>query len=265
MRHAIHLFFFLILPLHLFALYSGNPSLPMMPEQGMFISKNYWLGLKVGYEFDYDFNRHLHMVGQGHSLKTKRTVDHYRSLVNFGVITLNFNDRVEIFGDLGSMKTSLSHRPFPHTKITYHTHHDFAWGVGGRVLLAYWGDLQFGVNAAYASSNMDLSSIKVNGKHYSPKHANFDYREWQIGIAISYLFDWFIPYIGADFSDFRGKFEDLKSIEAIFPTKHATFKESNRYGPYLGFGFSPYKAIAFNFEARFVTETAVTASAVLKF
>jgi hypothetical protein len=258
------LFSLLFLPLSLSALYNGNPSFPMMPDDGAFISKEYWIGLKAGYEFDDVYDRHLHMAGKtpDHSQKKAQKYD---SLSNFGVVTLNLNDRVEIFGLLGSMSAKLSQNLFEDTKVSYATQTDFAWGAGGRAILAYWGDLQLGLNASYVWSNLSLSSLKVNGRSFAKEHTQFEFREWQVGIGVSYRFRWFIPYLGVDYSDFRTRIEHLNSIKFLFPEKHITFKEAYAMGLFFGFGISPVKAFNVNVEARLINENALTVSADFKF
>lgn len=258
------IFLLLLMPLSAIALYNGNPSLPMMPEEGLFISKEHWLGLKAGYEFNRVYDRKLHMEGQHLEHCTKK-VQKYESLSNFGLVTLNFNDRAELFGSLGSLSSEISHHPFSDTKISYHSGTNFAWGVGGRAILAYWGDLQLSVNAEYVKSHPGLSSLKVNGKSYPTRHAEIDYCEWQVGIGVSYRFNWFVPYIGVDYADFRERIEHLDSIKFLIPSKHVTFKDTYPCGLFLGFGLAAQKAFQLNAEVRFINENAVSLSADFKF
>ncbi len=246
------------------ALYNGNPSFPMMPERGAFISKNAWLGVKTGYEFDDVYDRKLKLVGQGNPSARKHVQEsEYRS--QFGVLTLNFADRVEVFTTLGVLSLSVKHRPFKNTQVSYHTDSEFAWGVGGRVLLVYWGDVQLGVNASYVASDLSLHSLKVNGKSYSRKGAEVDFREWQVGIGVSYRWRWIAPYLGVDYSDYRSRFEYLDSMRSIFPSRHVTFKDCYPMGLYLGFGLFPERAINFNVEARLINENAFSVSSDFRF
>ncbi len=253
-----------LFPASAFALYNGNPALPMMPESGFFISKDFCFGVKTGYEFDRVFYRELHLKGKGLRGLRKKGKD-FTSLCNFGILTFNFIDRVEIFTTLGTMSAHFSQEPLEGKTVSYHTDSDFTWGVGGRALLAYWGELQATVNAAYVQSDLNLSSLKVNGHSYPTRKAEVDFIEWQIGAGISYRVDWFIPYFGVDFSDFRSRFEHLRSIAFIFPKKHVTFKESHPIGLFLGFGVAADKGFALNIEGRMINEYAVSASADIKY
>jgi hypothetical protein len=256
--------FSVVLSIRGFALYNGNPSFPMMPEQGTFISREDWFGAKAGYQFDDVYDRRLclaHRRVEGQSKK----VQEYDSLSNQGVLTFNFNDRVEIFGTCGVFSFGLSQHPFEDTTVKYRAGTHLAWGVGGRAILAYWGDLQIGVNAAYLQSNLPLSSVKVNHEPYSTGHAQAQFREWQVGAGISYRSSWFIPYLGVDYSDFRTKIEHLNSLEFLFKNNHMVFKEEYPFGIFLGLGISPYKRFNINFECRFLNENAVSASGDFKF
>jgi hypothetical protein len=254
----------LFLPVSLWAMDNGNPSFPMMPEEGMFISKEKWFSFKTGYEFDRVFDRKLHMVGQG--LKHSREkVQKYDSLSNLGVLTLTFNERVELFTKLGAMSCKLSQTPYSDTRVSYHTNTDFVWGVGGRAILAYWGELQLGIDAAYMQSDLSLSRIEVNGKSYPKRKAEMDYREWQIGLGVSYRLHWFIPYFGVDYSDQRSRIEHLNSLKFLFPEGHVTFKESYGTGLFMGFGLAPDRVFNLNVEVRVINENAVSVSADLKF
>lgn len=258
------LFNLLFLPIGVSALYNGNPSFPMMPEEGIFIAKEKWLGVKVGYEFDRVYDRKLQMEGRELENQRKK-VQKYESLSNFGVVTLNFNQRAEFFSTLGAMSCKISQTPYSDTRVTYHTHSHFTWGIGGRAILAYWGDLQVSVNAAYVQADLPLSSLEVNGKSYPKRHLEIDFRQWQVGAGISYRVNWFIPYIGVDYSDFRARVEHLRALKSLFPKKHVTFKEKYATGLYMGFGLCPDRAFNLNLEVRVINENAVSLSADLKF
>ncbi len=258
------LFLLLLTPLSLQALYSGNPSMPMMPEEGIFISKEAWFGLKLGYEFDLVYDRKLHMEGQ-HLEHGSKKVQTYESLANFGVMTLNFNERAEFFATLGALSSHLTHHPFSDTKISYRTHSDPAWGVGGRAILAYWGDIQLSLGASWVQSFPSLSSVEVNGKSFSTRHSQVDFSTWQVEIGASYRVKWFIPYLGIDYCDFRERIDHLDSLKEILPSKHATFKDVYPLGAYLGIGLTPDRAFAMNAEVRFINENAFTLSADFKF
>lgn len=253
----------LFMPWSCFALYNGNPSLPMMPEQGMFIPKDDWFGVKAGYQLNAVFDRKLHVEGNRDHIRRK--VQEYHAFSNLGVVTANFNDRVEAFGTLGVMSAELTHHPYPDTRVSYHTQTHFAWGAGGRAIVAYWGDLQLSVDAAYLAADLPLSSLKANGKSHAKQSATVDYREWEVGIGVSYRVRWFVPYFGVDYSDFRARVKHLTALKSLFPSKHVTFKESYKAGIFLGCGLFCERAFSLNVEGRVINEYAFSLSTDFKF
>ena len=249
-------------PFSAFALYNGNPSLPMMPEMGVFISKNACFGVKVGYELDWVYDCDLHLDLHHFS---KKQAHHYASLTQFGIATLNFNDRVELFANMGSLSCHWNHRLNSTHQISYVSNQNWAWGVGGRAILAYWGDLQLGVNASYVQSHPSLSSLKVNGQSYDHQRAKIDLNPWQIGAGVSYRFGWFLPYIGMDYINLSIEVEDLDSLAFLIPQEKTFFKNEQPLGLFFGMGVGPEEGFNLNVEARFINENGCSVSADFKF
>src|SRR5690349_19618386 len=236
----------LLLSAHeLHAFYNGNPSSPMMPEQGIF-STNTWLGFKTGYAFDKCFDRKLesetHSIG-AHDQKST-------SEAQMGVLTLVLGNRVEVYTDLGAMRFALSQHVGGH-RIHYTTDSGFAWAIGGRTLFSYWGHLQFGLTASYLHSAPDVRSITVSGRSLPKDHARLHYNEWQVGAALVYPIFWLYPYLGATYSHATEEWDDLTSLEVYFPKKNFTLENHRHYGLCVGCGLAPEKAIAVNAEWRF--------------
>lgn len=246
-----------------YALYNGNPSFPMMPEQGLFISKEGWVTVKAGYEWDDLFDRKLTV--KEHRPYLKRRVKEYETMGNFGVVTLGCNDRVEIYGTFGSVKADIHYHPYSEVRLKFETPHHFAWTVGGRAILAYWGDTQLGVDAKYFTFDPQISRLELNGRSINPEGAHYDYQEWQVGLGVSHRVKLFTPYIGLKYSNVRARFHHLKAISWVFPAQHLTMKNKFPIGLFLGCGFSLERALNINFEARVFDETAVTLSTDLRF
>jgi hypothetical protein len=249
----MRLLFALLLPLSGFALYNGNPSLPMMPERGVWISKDAWVGLKVGALVDWVYDCPLE--GHGHN---------YQSLGEWGVLTLNFSDRVELYTTLGTLSCSW-HQSQEGSSISYQTGSDFAWGIGGRALLAYWGELQLSLNAAYEQASSPLSHLNVDGQSYSIAGASIDFNPWQIGAGVSYRCGWLVPYIGVDYLNLTLEAEELRSIAFLIPRERSFFTAPQPWGLFFGFGIAPPVGVNLNLEARILSEYACSASADFKF
>jgi hypothetical protein len=258
------LFFFFVsslcgLPVH--ALYNGNPLSPMIPEEGFFLAKEGWFGIKTGYEYDHVFSKSLRMA-KGCK---KKNVDDFKLSSNLGVLTFSICDRAELYGKAGVTQLSFSDRPHHGTKIHYDADNHFSWGVGGRAILGFWGNIFFGIEASYQPTSSPLHSIDVSGHSYRTEGAKIDYREWQVALATAYKFKLFAPYVGVQYTDVRARASHLKSLSAFFPTHHFILKNQKEFGLFLGCTIAPERLFSFNCEARFLNETAITLSADLRF
>lgn len=220
----------LIAPLPLLALYNGNPSLPMMPQKGLFIPDMSPVSVKLGYEIDWVYASPL-KAQIPHA--SDEHVHGFESLSQFSVLTVNFIDRVELFANMGALSFHW-HQP---GDLSYHVDPSFAYGGGGRAILAYWGDLQLSGQAAYIRS--------------SPAVAKF--RQWQVGGGISYRFGWFFPYVGVDY------------INMNLKTSTSELQMRDPFGIYLGMGLGWNRGWNLNFEARFINEDALSFSTDIKF
>ena len=99
---------FILLSTPLCALYNGNPSLPDMPERGLWATGDDWWGIKMGYELDGTFSKRIKIKKRKSSIKD--LFDQYQSLKQFGVLTFNIIDRFEVYGLLGAMKIDMAQR-----------------------------------------------------------------------------------------------------------------------------------------------------------
>jgi len=131
---------FLLFTTPLCALYNGNPSLPDMPERGLWAAGDDWWGIKIGYEVDSTFSKRVKIKERISSVKD--LFDQYTSYKQLGVFTFNIIDRFEIYGLLGAMKLKIAQRPIQNTRLEYETDNQMIWGIGGRIVLVYWEDAE---------------------------------------------------------------------------------------------------------------------------
>ena len=120
--------------------------------------------------------------------------------MNQGIVTLNFIDRVEIYGLFGTIKMDLLQRPLPNVQLEYQTNNHFVWGVGGRAILLYWGEVVLGIDAKYLASPLKIDQIFQNSIPRSASGADFHYSEWQIGLGLAYELEFLVPYVGLTYS-----------------------------------------------------------------
>src|SRR5690349_10377412 len=90
----------------LIALTVGNPAQPQIIDQGFWIPQDALVGVKVGYEGDRVQNRKMRANGGAHG-----RIDAMTLSFDQGVVILNYMDRLELYGSVGSMHGEVSHRP----------------------------------------------------------------------------------------------------------------------------------------------------------
>ncbi|NGX50673.1 MAG: hypothetical protein K1060chlam2_00522 [Chlamydiae bacterium] len=262
MRFWIAAFLFCSSPL--LALYNGNPSLPDMPELGLWISNDDWWGFKVGYEWDDTFEKRVKVVDRVSSRNDR--YDGFHAMKNIGTLTFNVIDRFEFYTFLGAMKIDLSQRPVRGTRLEYQTKRQMAWGLGGRIILVYWEKVVMGVNALYTGSHLTIDRILDNGIPRRSSGARLKYYEWQVGISFSREIGPLIPYLGIAYASMRSNLYNVP-LDASFPFQIADEDLKNRE-PFiliLGTGLTKGQFVSFNLESRLVGEKALTLSGHIRF
>ena len=185
--------------------------------------------------------------------------DRYRTQKNFGILTFNMSDRVELYGKLGLMQLTLAATFTDSVRLKVKTQNAFTWGIGGRVILIYWKEVVMGVNAWYQHAGLGVNNLSQNGETIPTQRARVNYDEWQIGIGFSREIGMFCPYAGLAYA---ALFSSLRHLE-----RYPSVKIKNRQ-PFillLGVGITAEKAVAFNVESRLIGERAVTVTGQFRF
>ena len=253
----------------LFALSNDNPSAPNLPEFGILSDREAWLGWKFGYEWDMVMSKRIKVksqkISQGEEEEKGRTLgmldrfDRYRTQKNFGVLTFNMSDRVELYGKLGLMQLTLAATFTDSVRLKIKTKNAFTWGIGGRVILIYWKEVVMGVNAWYQHAGLGVNQLSQNGAMIPPQRAHVNYDEWQIGIGFSREIGMFCPYAGLAYAALFGSLRHLEQYSSI------EIKNRQPFILLLGVGITAKKAIAFNVESRLIGEKAVTVTGQFRF
>ena len=243
------------------ALYFGNISEAEIIDQGIVLSKDNWMALKIGYQGDFVFDRKLQTHGGCHG-----RVDEFQLVMQQGLIALDFADRAEFYGTMGVANVYFTHRPDSDQKRReYQTAEDFTWGVGARAIFISWGNTSLGADAAIQWANMKSKWEAINGVSYN-KHSNINYREWQVGMGVSHKIEILVPYFAVKYSNVRGKLKNLSPY--LFPPNGSdNFNLKNRtyVGIALGATVSMGTIFDLNVEASLIDEEAISLAANLKF
>lgn len=241
------------------ALYCGNPDEPELIDQGLFFAPNSSIGLKIGYQGDFIFNRRLEATSGVHCL-----VDEFSSRMNQGVATLNLMDRIEAFGSVGAMSAYTAFRPHRDEKRReFQTGDALTWGAGGRVLLFPWGDVNIGCSGSYQYADLPIRFDAINGESFSTD-AKMKYWEWQVAALLSYRIEMFEPYCGVSYSVAEAVFRHVSSNMQL---GHRQFKmkSQERVGLALGCSLTASKVVDLNLEVRLFSEESLTIAGNIKF
>jgi len=153
---------------------------------------------------------------------------------------------------------------------------DLMWGAGIKSTLYELKDqgIKLTLDAQYREYDMDVDECKLGGSSAGLSNANFDIKEWQIGLLVSKrlilpigLKDYYIvPYGGLTFlsSDVDVSFQD-SSTGLLYSTYNAS--EENNLGLVLGCDIMPSLSSWYllNFELTLVNELAFSIGGTMKF
>lgn len=240
------------------ALYMGNPAEAEMIYEGFFSSKESSFGIKVGYQGDWVFNRLLRGYSGSH-----RRVDHFKMVMNQGVLILNYIDRFELYGTVGSMRNHFWLRPgVDNIRRKFKTDTHWTAGAGARLLLGQWGCTGLGLDGKIQYGRPRIKKVSMHGDSFS-SHAHLAYHEWQISIAVYHTFRLFTPYLGFKYSNVHANANGFS--KRVFNHKHVKMKNRFPYGLALGCGVSPGKKFDVNLEIQLVDEQGLSVGGNIRF
>jgi hypothetical protein len=246
-----------------YGLYNGNPSLPELPEDGFFIPKECWLGLKVGYLGDYVLSKS--MIVHSKDSEASHEISSYSSFMNSGTFSLDFGNRAEFYGVVGGYQMKITQKLLGDNRVHFQSDQHVAWMAGFRAIAAYWGDTYLGADVKGFLCHPFVDKISLNDISLELDRSKISDRQWQIGASVSHKVSMFVPYIGVTYNHTRVKLSNLSSLKNLVPTKTIRLKNKYSFGFVFGFGLTAETGFACNLEARLVEEAAITASADFRF
>ena len=259
---------FLIVVFSLFAVFLqaapvGNGASPALIQEGFLIPSSYWVDFRIGYEGDF--------VGDGRMEQIEESsgrVDTFQQYTNAATLTLNFLDRLDLFGVLGSSRVCADWR-FNHastiTRIELETLYRTLWAVGSRGILLEWGKVFLGLGGRYSYCNYKPSWMTSNGVPQSVLGSRLIWRQWQLDLDLSYQIDLFTPYFGIKYSNAHAKLGSFPVSIANNGSGNGHFENKTPVGIVIGCSISNGKYFLLNIEGRLIDEDAVTISGDLRF
>ncbi len=240
------------------ALYMGNPAEPEIIDTGFFIPQDSCMGLKIGYQGDWVFDRLLRSFAG-----SEGKIDQFETKMDQGVLVLNYIDRFELYGTLGSMRNHFWYRPkIDKMRREFETNNHWTAGAGAKLLLAQWGNTGLGLDGKLQYGKPGIQWITVNGVSHS-SGANVAYLEWQGSVAVYHTLGLFTPYLGAKYSNVHVHVNGLS--KTVYPHSHFEMTNRCRFGMALGCTLSQGKKIDVNIEVQLIDEQALTFGGNIKF
>lgn len=256
------LVFFLCYFTRIYSLYYGSPNLPDTAREGIFIPKDCFFGVKVGYQADYVFDKSLKIANP----RSAKAIDVFNYYMQQGVFTFNFIDRFEAYGSMGAIQFHIEPRITQVVRQTYETGNCFTWGLGGRAILFEFSKATLGLDFKYQAASPHIQWIDQNGvPRESVGHTKLRYREWQIGLGLSYALEIFTPYIGAVYNQSSSEYKNLPRDLLPDYKRHFSVNSKKKFGMALGTTLSTGTVFELDLEARMINETAVSAAANVRF
>ncbi|MFI5333903.1 MAG: hypothetical protein ACHQT8_01905 [Chlamydiales bacterium] len=229
-----------------YALYNGNPALPKIPEEGFFIAKEAVLSLRGGYEGDLIFNR-----------KMGPHANKFKIFENFGALTFNFDEKVDLYADFGSFYAEIR-KSDDLRRLQFQTRDGLTWKVGARAILWDYGETFLTLHVAYQNAWAGFREIVLNGSPLARKGGRLFYQEVEGSLSVGHQIDIFIPYLGIEGSYARAKLHHL-------PMEQIELHSRSPVGLFLGSGFSPGSKLMLNVEIRLIDDEAVALSGEIRF
>lgn len=262
--------FFTLFGALLQALPAGNPAVPNASEKGLFLDKENFVAVKVGYVGDLSWRAHFKTEDERKIAGTSVRENHFKSKrsrgasqMHFAALSFNVLNQVEAYGFCGAMRCRFSHTPqYDHIRRKYKTPFHPAWGGGLRVIGFYWKRATLGFDGKYLFSNLPITSVRFYNRSVATDGC-WEVRRWQVAGALSYQISCFVPYIGMRYSEIRDKIRHVSRAELPFDA--FKLKNRQRIGGTVGCGFFPGNYYTINVEGRFYDERAVSVSFDLKF
>ncbi len=184
---AWSLFSLLFSPLS--AMLVGNPAQPILVEKGIWTPR-YWCSFRVGYLDDWVYKQRFRDEFKLEGVTHTRT---FLKLSTYaGIATLNFKNRLDLYGIVGSSRLQIDEEIF--------TKRALSWAVGSKLVWLKHKNLFFGADVKYFETNQKPKYFVVDGMAYNiVSNYRLRYKEIQGALGMSYRAWMFAPYVNATY------------------------------------------------------------------
>ena len=171
------------------AMLTGNPAQPNLTARGIW-TKPYWVSFRFGYLDDWIYKQRFQDEFKLGGVRHTRT---FLKLSTYsGIITLNFVDRLDLYGLVGSSRLQIDEEIF--------TKRALSWSAGAKAVLFKQGNFFLGADAKYFQTLQKPRYFVVDGFPFNiVSNYRLKYQEIQAALGMSYRAWIFAPYINATY------------------------------------------------------------------
>ncbi len=183
--------FFLFIPFFsLTALLVGNPGQPGLQKDGILYTPPTWWSFRVAYFDDYIYHERFRDEYKIDEIPRSKS---NMKLSTFGAqVILNFKDRIDIYGIIGSSKIRIDEEIFTKRRL--------CGGLGTKFIIFHEGNFNLGADFKYFETDQKPTFFVVDGLPYNIlTDFRLKYHEFQAAAGCTYCISIFAPYIAATY------------------------------------------------------------------
>lgn len=172
------------------AMLVGNPDQPHLQTQGIFQKAPSIASVRLGYFDDYVY--HQAYIDEYVIAGQAQTLTNVKLSTYAGTVTLNFIDRIDLYGILGASRIKVDQEIIAKRR--------FSWGAGIKFVIYQEGNFCLGGDFKYFETSQKPTFFLSEDLAYNViMDYRLDYAETQAAIGMSYKFWLLSPYINATY------------------------------------------------------------------
>lgn len=240
----------------------GNPGQPSLLECSIVRANASWWSFRVGYLDDWVYHQKCQDEFDFEDVTETQTV--LKLSTYAALLTVNFNDIVDLYGLVGSSRMQLDHEIF--------TKRALGWGIGTKCVLFKKGDFFLGTDLKYFETSQKPRYFVVNGLPYNiVSNYRLKYHEVQAALGVCYRAWIFAPYVNATFIYAHIEPEPavllvrLPDDNKLEDSQTKSIVGQNKWGIALGLTLVDCKKMSLSCEWRGINQNAIDINGEIRF
>jgi len=247
-------FLLILFPAFFFSAPVGNPYLPSILEEGLFIPDTFWSNIQLGFTEDFLLQKKMKQSKESQigSIRKARI----QGIAQIGDISWTIREQFDLTAELGTGQISWSWTQ-PGLRLSGESDMGFFWGCSAKLVFFEIKDTAFSAFGQAGGADDLKSWVCFNGNPGSVK-TKLKLRYWQAGGAVTQRIGFFSPYFGCLANQTFFKVSRL-------PDGAARLEPRMIVGPILGCTLSTGSTFSLNMEWRGWFEEGLSISGQVRF